>query len=458
MKITPKVPVLVLANGTRYLLIKNGVHTIGSDPACSIVLSDAGLDPLHMTLVVMNGSVLIQPHAAQILLNDDFLAQQQYLRDGDTVVTEGLVFTLAYEAAPAAPAADDDPFALPSSDFEEISPYIASEKTRFSGQGNYLDPDTRDDDDDMPPPPRYVSQPISPAASSDDDFALDDADLIQPTGDVDDDDDMPAPVTRGGVRLHDDDGDDDEQYGTQAPSRGATPIQPSPLVPSASAPQRSARDAAPDDVFFTAYYPRDAFVGRDMRFLVYAHIDALRDQIAGDAEQFVSQLGGSMPRPRSAKGSTSIHEGTPITVQIVSDTLDFEPISDTTQRWNGQSVRFDFSFQAPDALVNDTVTADGAARPVRQTDQCAGGGETGAHGAAAGSTAQTDFRELFGQGQSRRRSVSLRAVGAQQRRVHGLLLAAKRRQLAGGISGCHRHGGYFPVVLVETCGRIAACA
>lgn len=103
---------------------------------------------------------------------------------------------------------------------------------------------------------------------------------------------------------------------------------------------------------FTAYYPRQASAGTEYGFYVYAHLpDAL---VAGDIQQFTSELGGRVPKPKVSAQTATIEEGSNIAVIIQCDKLKFNQLG-AIQTWHEPYVRFDFNFIAHKALVDEIV-------------------------------------------------------------------------------------------------------
>lgn len=143
----------------------------------------------------------------------------------------------------------------------------------------------------------------------------------------------------------------------------AAPQEAEEAEPDAPAEEEVLRAAVPrmesestsDQVYFTAYYPRDVAAERRYALVAYAHLEHLRDLIARDVEKFRDELGGEVPQPRQARQSAAIKIGTPLTLMIECDDIVFDP-QQLTRRWDGQWVRYLFDFTAPSSLIGELVT------------------------------------------------------------------------------------------------------
>ncbi len=124
---------------------------------------------------------------------------------------------------------------------------------------------------------------------------------------------------------------------------------------SRSAVPRMKGEKTSDQVYFTAYYPRNVAAERRYALVAYAHLEHLHDLIARDVEKFREELGGEVPQPRQARQSAAIKIGTPLTLMIECDEVTFEP-QQLTKRWDGQWVRYLFDFAAPSTLVGELIT------------------------------------------------------------------------------------------------------
>ncbi len=380
-------PVLVSADGTSFVLARVGIHTIGSAPDCSIVINDPDVPPQIAAVIVMPGSVMIRAAADGVLVNDAPLRGSVFLKEGDVCTLGSLVVTLAFEP-PAKTAtgtfnrpADSD-FGLPDSDFEEKSPLvIPKSQPHFRGttSNNWLDPDL---DPDLPPKPpkRIVSLPVEDADENDgeggapkdadidlqledgyvsrDDVIHDEVITEQARGTDDDFDEQPdVDIKGGGVPKHpfSDYLDDDADWEALREADDDIMRGDDPLKPASSVSTQKPADAV-DDVHFTAYYPREAAANAESGMYVYAHISEFAHDIEQEVQQFVQKLGGSVPRPRSSKNIAQIRKGTPVTIRVECADLAIEPL-EQTKRWNGEYVRYDFSFKPTADQVGEAVVA-----------------------------------------------------------------------------------------------------
>ncbi len=372
-------PVLVSNDGTSFDLSRVGMHTIGSAQDCSIVINDPDMPPQIAAVIVMPGSVMIRATAEGVFVNDAPLHGSVFLKEGDVCTFGSLVVTLAFEPPAKTTTGTfnhpvDGDFGLPESDFEEKSPLVIPKTPpRFGGttSSNWLDPDL---DPNLPPKPRkrIVSLPVEDADADDsnipsvqlEDGYVDREDVIhdeviteQARGADEDFDEQPdVDDIKGGAPQHpfsdylDDDADwealreDDDDI-----------IRGGDLKPASSVSTQKPTEPV-DDVQFTAYYPREAAAGSESGMYVYAHVSQFANDIEKDIEQFVQKLGGSVPRPRLSKNAAQIRKGTPVTIRVECADLAIEPL-EQTKRWNGEYVRYDFSFTPAAAQVGDAAVA-----------------------------------------------------------------------------------------------------
>lgn len=150
----------------------------------------------------------------------------------------------------------------------------------------------------------------------------------------------------------------DDSFAAAAPAKAAPP----PPAPAPSPPQAAPgapEPAAPrplSDVQFSAYYPHTAQPERRYGLYVYAHLSDVADAVQQDVEQFRAALGGQLPPPKPARQQARLEAGTPVTVLMECDDLEFEPVA-LTKRWKPDWVRYDFAFMAPARLAGDTLFA-----------------------------------------------------------------------------------------------------
>jgi MinD-like ATPase involved in chromosome partitioning or flagellar assembly/DNA-binding NarL/FixJ family response regulator len=108
------------------------------------------------------------------------------------------------------------------------------------------------------------------------------------------------------------------------------------------------------EAHFSTYYPRLIQPDIQYSFIVYAHTKDILSDIQKDVEKFSAELGGSIPKPKTAKKSATLQFGTPITVVPECDEIDFEPES-LTKKWRGHWTRFDFDLIPTPDLVDETL-------------------------------------------------------------------------------------------------------
>lgn len=143
-------------------------------------------------------------------------------------------------------------------------------------------------------------------------------------------------LTRVGASLEDSHGEEAEESPIQPISRETTP--------------------GSDPVKFTAYYPREHPVDQRGTFILYAHLSSLTAAIMRDVKKFVDDLGGEIPRPRTASQTAQFAKNTPITVTLLSDdpTLEIDPPA-LTLRWNEDWLRYTFNFRAASEKSGESV-------------------------------------------------------------------------------------------------------
>ncbi|MCC7448513.1 MAG: toll/interleukin-1 receptor domain-containing protein [Anaerolineae bacterium] len=136
-----------------------------------------------------------------------------------------------------------------------------------------------------------------------------------------------------------------------------TPPAASPSAPgglSVPEPAAAAADQSAE-VFFRAYYPREAVVAVRHSLYIYAYIQAAIAAIERDIQRFKDEFGGDVPAPKSSKQSARLQPGTLITVTPVCDALEFNPPA-LTKKWDDDWLRFDFDFKPPASAAGDTLT------------------------------------------------------------------------------------------------------
>jgi hypothetical protein len=113
---------------------------------------------------------------------------------------------------------------------------------------------------------------------------------------------------------------------------------------------------APKEVLFTAYYPHKTHENFQYDLLLYAHsiLQSEFTDIKKDAQKFKDGLGGQIHAPKTAKQSTFLKNGTPITVEPECSDVEFTPAL-LTKKWNGKWLRFNFQFEPTTALANETL-------------------------------------------------------------------------------------------------------
>jgi len=122
------------------------------------------------------------------------------------------------------------------------------------------------------------------------------------------------------------------------------------------APEPAAAESAQSaEVFFRAYYPREALVAARHSLYIYAYIQAAIAAVERDIQRFKDEFGGEVPAPKISKQSARLQPGTLITVTPVCDELEFNPPS-LTKKWDDDWLRFDFDFKPPASAAGDTLT------------------------------------------------------------------------------------------------------
>jgi hypothetical protein len=116
-------------------------------------------------------------------------------------------------------------------------------------------------------------------------------------------------------------------------------------------PNRQDGDS-PDEVSFTAFYPKEGKVETWYTLLVYAHLASVLEDIYIDAGRFKDQL----PTPKVTRydSLTRIARGTKITIIPFCDGILFNP-SDTYITWHEDYHCIVFRFRADRSLINDAA-------------------------------------------------------------------------------------------------------
>jgi hypothetical protein len=118
--------------------------------------------------------------------------------------------------------------------------------------------------------------------------------------------------------------------------------------------QTTVTDDKNDHVRFRLYSPAQGRINTRSGLYVYAYVESLVQQIEADIIRFITELGGSIPKPKTSKKSTNIEHGTLITVVPESSELEFEPAS-LQKKWHGDWTRFDFEFRPDQESLHETV-------------------------------------------------------------------------------------------------------
>jgi hypothetical protein len=147
-----------------------------------------------------------------------------------------------------------------------------------------------------------------------------------------------------------------EEITLPPPSRPLAPITPitppSTITPPLNQPVTGAEKTS--EVQFSAFFPPEAQVNHPHGLYVYAHLPGVLDAINKDVERFRQELGGEVPKPKTAKQTARLQHETPITLVPECDELEFEPAS-LTKKWREDWVRFDFDFRPTADVVDETV-------------------------------------------------------------------------------------------------------
>lgn len=299
------IPILTFSDDSQWPLLHDGQHTIGRAD-CDIIIDADGILPRHAVMVSAGTRVMIKPeNQAPITVNGQAIESMVVLNEGDEVHLVGSIsFRLEISMRTAVPetsfpkrSTEDNPF-----DFGE--PLFSSEQ------------------EDKP------SQPVQ----SSDDNAVDtqlEEDEKQPYTESEREGNGRESVeTSGGLT------DDEEPL--EAISRG------------------DGAAGEVEQVGFTAYYPREYPADKRGSIIVYAHLQNAVVDISLDVERFKEDLGGIVPRPRNAKQWTEITPGTPVTIQIECESLDFDPPL-LTRKWDDEWVRFHFDFKIPSTLIDEQI-------------------------------------------------------------------------------------------------------
>lgn len=290
------IPILYFDDGSQFPLIKSGQYTIGSEN-CDITINDPDVYRLHAYLISSVTKVMLKPAPnALVKLNGQMITSLVNVNQGDVITLgDSVQITLQMILKTMAPSAP-------------IFKKTVKNPFEFS-----------DDDDRVIIQPAPAAPPPAPVAPP--------APVIPP---------QPQPqMEESSTGELDDDLED---------------FDDSILKPISAVTQ----PAATDEVTFTSYYPREFEVAKRGSVIVYAHTANSLAEIVRDVRKFADELGGEVPRPRSAKNPITIEKGTPITISLECDHLEFDPPT-LTKRWDDEWVRFLFEFKAPNSLVGESI-------------------------------------------------------------------------------------------------------
>jgi hypothetical protein len=108
----------------------------------------------------------------------------------------------------------------------------------------------------------------------------------------------------------------------------------------------------PDEVSFTAIYPREGKVETWHTLLVYAHLMSAMGRVYQDAERFKDQI--RVPKKVTSTSATPIVRGTKLTIVPSCDGVIFNP-ERVVVKWMEDYHRADFRFRADKSLANDAA-------------------------------------------------------------------------------------------------------
>lgn len=108
------------------------------------------------------------------------------------------------------------------------------------------------------------------------------------------------------------------------------------------------------EVEFSCFYPRDVYVEERYSVYVYAHLEGLVEKVKSDSLRFMDEFGDKEPSNRSSKSQVRLEVGTPISIMLVSDSLNFDPPS-LTRKWKPDWTRFHFEFTVPSNIIGQTA-------------------------------------------------------------------------------------------------------
>jgi uncharacterized protein YjbI with pentapeptide repeats len=108
----------------------------------------------------------------------------------------------------------------------------------------------------------------------------------------------------------------------------------------------------PDEVSFTAIYPKEGKIDTWHTLLVYAHLISAIEDIHRDADRFRDQI--QSRKETKSNSSTSIVRGTDITIVPSCNGLEFNP-ERIVLKWMERFHRADFRFRADKSLAHDAA-------------------------------------------------------------------------------------------------------
>jgi hypothetical protein len=124
--------------------------------------------------------------------------------------------------------------------------------------------------------------------------------------------------------------------------------QPSVPSPPKSAPQ--------DDVFFSAYHPKEAAAGKWYTMMIYAYVTEALERVRADVRKHINDMGGEA-RERTGKRSVRLTEGTRLTIVPEAAGIVFNPPS-VTFAWLEDAHRAEFRFRASEDLIGEAARGE----------------------------------------------------------------------------------------------------
>jgi hypothetical protein len=127
----------------------------------------------------------------------------------------------------------------------------------------------------------------------------------------------------------------------------AKPRPPTRGEPPAYGPPDQRKDDPADEVFFTAFHPKEGAIQTWYSLLVYTHIASALEKVRRDKKRF-----DKVSKTKTSKASRRLARGTELRIEPACEGIMFNP-QQITFRWLEDFHRTEFRFKADESLLGD---------------------------------------------------------------------------------------------------------